>query len=153
MGEAEPLKDSELHRQMAVALFNRTRETLDEVNRTPAEDREMLGAALGSHFHWARVGDEKNFAISDWQVARVLAGLDQPGLAQQFAEMALRRAVDGNLGPFLVGCGHEVLARVAAVNGDADALENHLARADDLLSVIEDDEERAVLKADLDVLR
>lgn len=141
------------HRQMAVDMFNRTWELLGEPNRTPSQDREMLGAALGSHYHWSRVGDEKNFAISDWQVARVLAMINQPDLAQQFADLALRRAVDGELGPFLVGCGHEVLARVAATKGDREARDNHLARADDLLSVIADEDERQVLKADLDSLR
>lgn len=153
MGELDALTDLDLHRRMAVELFNRTWELLDEPNRTPAQDREMLGAALGSHYHWARVGDDKNFAISDWQVARTLAVIGEADLAQKFAEMALRRAVDSNLGPFLVGCGHEGLARVAALNGDEHALDNHLARADDLLSVIDDQEERDLLKADLDSLR
>ncbi len=153
MGEAEALTDRDLHRRMAVELFNRTWELLDEANRTPAEDREMLGAALGSHYHWARVGDDKNFAISDWQVARVLTDVGEADLAQKFAEVALRRAVDSNLGPFLVGCGHEVLARVADLNGDDHARDNHLARADDLLSMIDDPDERDLLKADLDSLR
>lgn len=141
------------HRAMAVELYNHTWKLLDEPNRTPAQDREMMGAAFGSLYHWSMVGDERNFAISDWQVARVLATVGQPDLAQQFADQALRRAVDENLGPFLVGCGHEVLARVAAAKGDDDARENHLARADDILSFIEDEEERGVLQADLDSLR
>ena len=145
--------DAQLHRQMAMRLFNRTWELLDEPSRTPSQDREMLGAAFGSHYHWSVVGDERNFAISDWQVARVLVVVGAHDLAQTFADMALRRAVDGNLGPFLVGCGHEVLARVAAAKGDKEARDNHLARADDLLSMIEDDEEREVLRADLDALR
>lgn len=153
MGKAKALTSLDLHRQMAVELFNRTWELLDEANRTPAQDREMLGAALGSHYHWARVGDDKNFAISDWQVARVLTVVGEADLAQKFADMALRRSVDGNLGPFLVGCGHEVLARVADLKGDEHARDNHLARADDLLSVIDDPEERELLKADLDSLR
>ena len=141
------------HRAMAVELYNRTWSLLDEPNRTAEQDREMLGAAFGSMYHWSLVGDEKNFAISDWQVARVLATVGQTDLAQQFADQALRRAVDGNLGPFLIGCGHEVLARVAAAKGDDDARQNHLARADDILSIIEDQEEREVLSADLDSLR
>ncbi len=141
------------HRVMAVKLYNHTWGLLDEPNRTSDQDREMLGAAFGSMYHWSIVGDEKNFAVSDWQVARVLATIGETDLAQQFADQALRRAVDGNLGPFLIGCGHEVLARVAAAKGDEDARKNHLARADDILSIIEDEEERDVLRADLDTLR
>ena len=141
------------HRAMAVKLYNHTWSLLDEPNRTSEQDREMLASAFGSMYHWSVVGDEKNFAVSDWQVARVLATVGQIDLAQQFADQALRRAVDGNLGPFLIGCGHEVLARVAAAKGDEDARKNHLARADDILSIIEDEEEREVLKADLDTLR
>jgi len=141
------------HRAMAVKLYNRTWGLLDEPNRTSDQDREMLAAAFASMYHWSIIGDEKNFAVSDWQVARVLATVGETGLAQQFADQALRRAVDGNLGPFLIGCGHEVLARVAAASGDEDARKNHLARADDILSIIEDEEERDVLRADLDTLR
>ncbi|NND03655.1 MAG: hypothetical protein HKN91_12800 [Acidimicrobiia bacterium] len=138
---------------MAVKLYNQTWSLLDEPNRSADQDREMLAAAFGSMYHWSVVGEEKNFAVSDWQVARVLATVGATELAQQFADQALRRAVDGNLGPFLIGCGHEVLARVAAAKGDEDARKNHLARADDILSIIEDPEERDVLKADLDTLR
>jgi len=153
MGD-DPTNDSaSQHRAMAVKLYNHTWSLLDEPNRSTDQDREMLGAAFGSLYHWSVIGDEKNFAVSDWQVARVLAMVGQTDLAQQFADQALRRAVDGNLGPFLIGCGHEVLARVAAAKGDDDARKNHLARADDILSIIEDEEERDVLKADLDTLR
>ena len=153
MGEDASTDQTAQHRAMAVKLYNHTWSLLDEANRTTDQDREMLGSAFGSMYHWSIVGDEKNFAVSDWQVARVLVSVGQPDLAQQFADQALRRAVDGNLGPFLIGCGHEVLARVAAMKGDEDARQNHLARADDILSIIEDAEEREVLKADLDTLR
>lgn len=153
MGEDPATDSAAQHRAMAVKLYNQTWSLLDEPNRSTDQDREMLGSAFGSMYHWSIVGDEKNFAVSDWQVARVLATVGETGLAQQFADQALRRAVDGNLGPFLIGCGHEVLARVAAAEGDEDAKQNHLARADDILSIIEDQEERDVLRADLDSLR
>ena len=153
MGDEAAAGHGEEHRAMAMMLFNQTWTLLDETHRTPAQDREMLGAALGSHYHWSLVGEERNFAISDWQVARVLVELGAVDLAQNFADLALRRAVDGNLGPFLVGCGHEVLARVADAKGDKEARDNHLNRADDILSMIDDQEERDVLRSDLDRLR
>jgi len=153
IAEADSSTTAELHRKMAVQLFNHTWTFLDELHRTPAQDRQMLGAALGSYYHWTVVGDERNRSIADWQVARVLVAVGQPGLAQQFADQALRRAIDDNLGPFLVACGHEVLARVAGAKEDDEARDNHLARAEDLLSVIADAEEREVLQADLDSLR
>ena len=151
--EAESSNTPDVHREMAVQLFNHTWTLLAELHRTPAQDRQMVGAALGSYYHWTVVGDDRNRAIADWQVARVLSAVGQPDLAQQFADQALRRAVDDNLGPFLVACGHEVLARVAGAKGDGEARDNHLARAQDLLSVIADEEEREVLQADLDSLR
>ncbi len=153
IAEVDSSSSADVHRAMAVQLFNQTWALLDELHRTPAQDRQMLGAALGSYYHWTVVGDERNWAVADWQVARVLTAVGQPDLAQQFADQALRRAVDDNLGPFLVACGHEVLARVAATKGDDEARDNHLARAQDLLSVISDEDERNVLRADLDSLR
>ena len=153
IAEADSSPSTEVHRQMATQLFNDTWTLLDELNRTPAQDRQMLGAALGSYYHWTVVGNAKNHAVADWQVARVLVAIGQPELAQQFADQALRRAVDDNLGPFLVACGHEVLARVASFKGDDEARDNHVARAQDLLSVIADEEEREILQADLDAMR
>lgn len=153
IAESDSSSTTEIHRQMATSLFNHTWSLLGESHRTPAQDREMLGAAFGSYYHWIVVGDEKNHAVADWQVARVLVNVGQPDLAQQFADQALRRAVDDNLGPFLVACGHEVLARVAGVKGDDEARDSHLARAQDLLSVIADPEERELLRTDLDSLR
>ena len=142
-----------LHRKMAAQLFNDTWALLDDLHRTPAQDRQMLGAALGSYYHWTVVGDDKNRAIADWQVARVLVAVGEPDLAQQFADQSLRRAVDDNLGPFLVACGHEVLARVAGAKGDDEERDTHVARAEDLLSVIADEDERDVLRTDLESLR
>jgi hypothetical protein len=153
IAETDPSTAADVHRKMAARLFNDTWGFLDELHRTPAQDRQMLGAALGSYYHWSVVGDEKNRAIADWQVARVLIAVGQPDLSQQFADQALRRAVDDNLGPFLVACGHEVLARVARAKGDDETRDSHLARARDLLSVIADPDEREILQADLDSLR
>ena len=90
------------HRWMAVELFNRTWRLL-ESERGPDEDRELLASALASWLHWRRVGEPANFAVSDWQVARVCTVLGDTARAEEYAWSSLRVAQDHHLGAFYVG--------------------------------------------------
>ncbi len=48
------------HRRMAGNLFNAAWQLLDLESRTPAQEQEMLAAALGSRYHWGRVGTPRH---------------------------------------------------------------------------------------------
>ena len=141
------------HRKLAVSLFNRTWELLDQDTRSHGERAEMLTAAFSSRYHWRQVGEPRNFAVSDWQISRVAAVLGYPDLAQEYGERSLEVASRHRLGPFYEGYAHEALARAARLAGNRDLKRKHLDIAFELLGQIEESGERDLLSPDLAELR
>ncbi|MBI5832383.1 MAG: hypothetical protein HZB16_08770 [Armatimonadetes bacterium] len=142
----------EQHRHLAAATFNETWDLLDKTDRTPAEDERMVHAAHASRYHWEQVGDESNLAVGEWQLARVYATLGRFEPGWHHAQRGLALCVDRGLSPFLTGEAHEAAARLAALQGDRPRAEQHLASARELLVLVADDEERAVLAGDLEAV-
>jgi hypothetical protein len=140
------------HRRFGVALFNQTWELLDTAQRTTDQDAEMLAAALGSRHHWRKIGEPKNFAISDWQVSRVFAVTGAAELAREFAAQSLALCEEHDLGPFLTAYAYEALARAAMVDGDEAAAREHITRARALAAAVAGDSDRTLLEQDLDEL-
>jgi hypothetical protein len=62
----------------------------------------------------------------------------------------LRIAEEGRLGPFYVGYACEALVRAAAAAGNQDERRSWLARAHREAAAVADDQERALLLADLE---
>lgn len=147
-----PEETAAWHRRFGAALFNEAWDLLDTAARTADQDAEMLAAALGSRHHWRRVGEPRNFAISDWQVSRVFAVTGAAELAREFAAQSLALCEEHDLGPFLTGYAHEALARAAMIDGDDGTARGHVAAARALLDAIADDTDRGLLERDLDDL-
>ena len=141
------------HRALAKLLFNRVWDLLEKSDRTTDDDRTMLAAARASRLHWWAVGTPRQFAVSDWQVSRVLAVLGDAPAAAELADASLWWCRDHDLGPFLEGYAHEALARAAGVGGETLAAESHWAAAEGCLAEILDGDEREMLEADLQALR
>lgn len=137
------------HRTMAPLAFNQAWEFLDQEVLTREEEEAMLAAAFAQRHHWYQVGEPRNLAIADWQVARVAAVLGYADLARRFAERSLDVVRRHDLGPFLEGFAHEALARAAAWVDDLDTFTYHLEAAKALVPEIEDATERELLEADL----
>ena len=140
------------HRTMASRLFNRAWEFLDLPELTAAQEEEMVAAAFGSRYHWGQVGTPRQFAIGDWQLARVLVAIGEAELAARFAQRSLELCRDHNLDAFVTGYAHEALARAAAEVNDLGTRDDHLASAVKLAEHIEDEEHRNMLLADLDTI-
>ncbi len=140
------------HRRLATDLFNATWDYLDRAERSSDDDAAMLGAALASWHHWRQVGEPKNFAISDWQVARVLAVLGEPALARRYGEMSLHWASEHDLPPFYIAYAHEAIARAAHAAVDAADRDAHLALGRAAAAQVHGEDDRATVLADLDSL-
>jgi hypothetical protein len=137
------------HRTMAPRAFNHTWALLDATERSREDEEEMLAATFAQRHHWYRVGNARNRAIADWQVSRVAAVLGYADLARRFGERSLQIAIADELGPFMIGFGHEALARAAADVDDIETFTHHLEAARALLDDIEDDDNRDLLESDL----
>lgn len=140
------------HRTMGPMLFNRTWELLDLEDRSPEDEELMLAATFGQRYHWYQVGTPLHMAIADWQVSRVAAVLGYAEIAERFGQRSLLRCVEHDLPAFYRGYAHEALARAADVMDDRRTRDQHVLAARELLPQISDDEERAMLDADVQML-
>lgn len=98
------------HRKLAVGYFNSAWDRIDLAERTPAQDRDMLGIALTSRQHWIEAGGtDENLAVADWQVAHAasLAGFGQVALS--FAHAAVDRGDSSDVPTWLKASTHEGL--------------------------------------------
>lgn len=137
------------HRTFAPRAFNHTWTLLDAEDLTREQEEEMLSSTLAQRYHWYIVGQPSNWAIADWQVARVATVLGYADLARRFGERSLELSVEHDLGPFVKGFAHESIARVAAEVDDVETFTEHLELAKASLAEIEDPEEREALASDI----
>jgi hypothetical protein len=144
-----PNIDAAQHRKLAVELFNHVWTLLDAPQRTATQDTEMMHAAHASRHYWGVVGQPLNFAIGEWQLARVYSVLKRAEPSLYHARLALKWAQEHDLGPFQVGCGYEALARASAVAGDRAESERCLSAARECLARITDAEDANILRDDL----
>ena len=59
------------HRQVAIDTFNAAWELIDLPARTPALDRELLGLAFASRYHWGVVGGDEEHMVGDWLIDKL----------------------------------------------------------------------------------
>ena len=137
------------HRTFAPTAFNHTWTLLDAIDRSRAQEEEMLSSAFAQRYHWYEVGEARNWAIADWQVSRVAAVLGYADLARRFGETSLELAEEHALGPFVKGFAHEAIARAAADVDDVTTFTEHLELAKAQMAAIEDAKERDALSSDL----
>lgn len=136
-------------RTLAPRDFNHTWELLDKDELSREEEEEMLASTLSQRHNWYLVGTPHNWAVADWQVARVAAVLGYADLSRRFAERSLELATEHELGPFVTGFAHEAIARAAAEVDDVETFTEHLELARATLAEIAEDDDRDLLEADL----
>jgi len=134
----------EFHRETAKKCFNAVWDYLEKPKRNANDEQVMLNLAHAGQYHWSFVGTERNLAISDWQVSRVYAALNEPRLALQFARSALDRMEKNNLTDIL-STGYEAMARAHAVGKEFEAAREYIKRAREQLKKSKlDDEDRKI---------
>jgi hypothetical protein len=138
--------DADEHRRLAISLFNRVWELMEQHERSPAEIDELIGAAHASRYHWSRAASGVNLARGDWQCARVYAilGRGEPALwhARRCLELveASDDAEDWDL-PFA----YEALGRAHAAAGHGEEAERFRRLAEQSGQSIADPDDRAHL--------
>ena len=136
-------------RALAIALFNETRRLLDQPERLPVDDEQMVHAAHASAYHWLVVGTAVNQVRAHWLCSRVYAVLARAEPAHWHAERALAGCQADGIGDWDLAFCFEALARAAAVAGDAARTRDWLEAARSAARDIAEDPDRQVVLADL----
>jgi hypothetical protein len=136
-------------RELAVAAFNRTWELIDTEQRTPEQNREMLTAACASRHLWNDIGGPEQFATGDWQVAHVACLLGHASMALDFAVAAYVTASTSDVPQWLVASTCEGLARAHSLAGHDMERDEWIQRAHEILSGIDDAEDRELIESQL----
>lgn len=144
---------AEAHRFFSARCFNSAWEHIAKDTRTPENEIEMLLRSAASMWHWTQRPDctDRHRSIGYWQLSRVFALMDEPALAQRFAEICLEASTsDGSA--FYVAYAYEALARASAVAGNQPEASLYLTRARVLADGVEDEDERKGLIADMETV-
>lgn len=86
------------HQYFSAENFNRCWELIEQPERSPSDDEQMLLLAQSSLWHWTQRADHSpdNLAIGHWQLARVNAILGRQVESLRHAERSLDIARDVN---------------------------------------------------------
>jgi hypothetical protein len=147
----DPVLDPERERALAVELYNTVWRLLEDTTSAERRD-EVVHCAHASAWHWSRVGTAQNRAIGEWQLSRVYAVLSRPEPALHHAHRAHDLAQQVGDVPWLLASAYEGLARAYAVAGDRDQARLWRDRAVDVLDAVDDEEDREIVRADIDSL-
>ena len=95
------------------------------------------------------MGTPANLARGEWLCSRVYAVLGRSEPALHHARRVVEICQENGIGDWDLAFAHEALARAAAVAGDQQAAERHLADARRAAELIADPEDRALLESDV----
>ena len=137
----------EAHIRFSTELFGITQEYIDQADqRSSEEDMTMLHTAIASLWHWTQRDDVsyENLSVGYWQVSRVYNLIKQPHNARTYGLLALKYA-DG-LDPFFKSFAYETLARAEMQSGNRVIMLVYMEKANAMAELIEDEENRALLR-------
>jgi len=139
----------QVHRKLAVELFNQTWTLMEKKKRTPEEDDEMIHTAHASRYHWDKVGKTFNLARGEWQISRVYSVLGMSSPALYHARRCLYYCSKGDVEDWDTPFAYETLARASAVAGRRKDRAKYLKLASSLGTKIRDPENKKLLFDDL----
>ncbi len=148
----EPTFDIEAaHDYFSTECFNRAWDLIDQEQRTPDEEDEMLNLSLASLWHWTQRPDctSKELSLGYWQVSRIYAITGRPENAVWYAERCLAATEESDLPPFYLGYAYEALARAAMAGRNKRQAMEYIAQARALADQETNEEDKQLLLDDL----
>ena len=143
---------ADVERRWAAELFNRVWELLDKVDRSVADDDEMVHAAHASCLHWLHIGTPVNAARGEWQCSRVYAVLGRAEPALHHARRCVAICEEHGIGDFDIAFAYEAMARAHAVAGDTDEARRWVEQGRAACPAIADDDDRQLVLSDLETV-
>lgn len=139
-------------RRLAVALFNGVWALMDQEGRSARDEDRMVHMAHASRYHWEQVGPAAHLARGEWLCSRVYAVLRRAEPCLHHAQRVLDICADEGIGDWDLAFGYEALARGHAVAGDGEQARALTERALAAAEQIAEDDDRALLMADLETI-
>jgi hypothetical protein len=146
-------EDVELwQRRFAARANNRAWTLAETIDRSPAQDAEMLQAANTAMYLWRSIGTPRNHAHAAQLLAHVYALLGLPQQARQYLDKALPYFTQDDCAPLERGFAHAIAANVAHAAGDAGQHAAHYAQAQALMAQLDNPQDREALAATMRVI-
>jgi hypothetical protein len=139
------------HRYFGIECNNRAW-ALTLVQRTPAQDREMLDAAHVAAFHWGHAGTELNHARAWMLLAEVHALLGHGDTALAYAEDVRDFFLGRETPDWELAFTHAIYAHAACTAGLLPAYRIAYQQAEEALAAIADPEDRAIVQQTFDLV-
>ena len=136
-------------RELAVSLYNRCWELLETEGRSTDDDVELITCALASRHHWRNAGGQQEWIISDWMAARAAGAVGAIDLALVFAHRANDAVTQGDFPDWLVASTAEGVTRAFGDAGKAEEFGAWFAKAERLIEVIVDEDDRGLIARQL----
>lgn len=135
----------DVHKKLGKECFNKAWEYLDKSSLTSEEELIMLNLAHTARFHWSKFGTPRNYAISDWQISRCYAKINDGVSALKYAQSNLKLLLDNKIEDLYVS-GYEGLARAYAIIKDYKNAKKYISIAEEELSKVTDKEDIAIFE-------
>jgi hypothetical protein len=135
------------HRSIAVSTYNDCWNLLESV-RSAEDDRNLLSLAFTSRYHWLKAGSAMQWAVADWMVSRCAAAVGEGSLSMTFAKSAFAGVADDSPA-WLRASMHEGMARACVAIGDHQGKVQHIARAREVLTTEQSQEDRELIESQI----
>ncbi len=147
MKQGHGLLSQKENKRIGKFMFNHVWDLMEKKKRTREEDAEMIRDVHAMRFHWGEAGTTRNFAVSEWQIARVYSLLGMPESAIYHAKNSLAYVNAGGEGfeDFHLPSAYEGLARAYTAAGKERSARRYLALAKRLVIRIKDPEDRKTI--------
>jgi hypothetical protein len=149
MSNTQPIDAVAANKFFSVDCFGKAWELIEKVNRSEADDEQMLLLAYASLWHWTQRPDcvQRNKSIGYWQLSRIYALLGRADEARTHGRLSLDNSEEDE--PFFMGYAYEALARAELIAGNCDESRNLLLTAWGYADRVTDAQDRQLLQADL----
>lgn len=143
---------NEWHKKQAIENFNATWDLIDQPNRTPLDDLNMIHAAHASRYHWGQIGTPLHFARGEWQLSRVYALVNMAESALYHAKNSLAYCQDHQIGDFDLAFAYEAIARAYKVSNNQEKMKEYKQLASTYAEQIEKQSDQDYVQSELNTI-
>lgn len=143
------LMEKDEHKKMAISLFNKVWDLMENPDRTEDENLEMIHMVHTSRYHWGIAGQPVNLSRGEWQISRVYTVLNRAEPALFHAKRNLEICLSNKIGDFDLAFAYEALARAYQIAGDVENVQQYKKLAYEAAEDIAKKEDKKVVLNDL----